>query len=181
MGRWVLRGVAGLATVVALLYILGSRIPRDHVASAILEVHDSPPEAVWAVLDTPREYPSWRKAVSEVRLLTPAAGRKRWQEKSRFGTITFTQVEASPPAHMVVVIADAGQGFGGSWTYEIQATNGGSFVAIAEKGYVDSPFFRLISRYVTGYDATMLQFLEELSARLGEEAVPVGIDPDAPG
>ncbi len=181
MGRWVLPGVAGLAIVVALLYILGSRIPRDHVASAALELHDSPPETVWAVVDNPREYASWRKSVSEVRLLTPAAGRKRWQEESRFGSITFEEVEASPPSHMVVVIADTDQGFGGSWTYLIQATNGGSVVTITEKGYVDSPFFRLVSRYLTGYDATMLRFLEELSAHLGEEAVPAAMDPDAPG
>jgi hypothetical protein len=62
--------------------------------------------------------------------------------------------------------------FGGTWTYEIAAADGGATLRITEDGLVKNAFFRFMSRFIFGHTATMEQYLKDLGKKFGEEVTP---------
>ena len=68
---------------------------------------------------------------------------------------------------MVLRIADTDKGFGGTWTYEIRRTEGGSELQITEDGFIDNLFFRFMARFIFGYDKTMRTYQESLTVKFG--------------
>ena len=56
--------------------------------------------------------------------------------------------------------------FGGSWTYELIPTAGGTMLRITEDGEVYNPLFRFISRFVLGHYKSIDQYLDDLERRL---------------
>ena len=61
--------------------------------------------------------------------------------------------------------------FGGTWTYELTPTAGGTSLRITEDGEVYNPVFRFMSRFVFTHHATIDTYLTDMGKRLG--AVPV--------
>jgi hypothetical protein len=86
---------------------------------------------------------------------------------SGFGPITFEQQESIPERRFVARIADTDQGFGGTWTYDIEPATNGSRVTITERGFVTNPLFRFMSRFVFGYHGTQEAYLRALGKRFG--------------
>jgi len=62
--------------------------------------------------------------------------------------------------------------FGGTWTYEVAAVDGGSQVTITEDGWVANPLFRFLSHTVFGVHGTMDGYLKALGKRFGEAVTP---------
>jgi hypothetical protein len=62
--------------------------------------------------------------------------------------------------------------FGGTWTYEIAAAEGGATLRITEDGFVKNAFFRFMSRFIFGHTATIEQYLKDLGKKFGEEVTP---------
>ena len=69
------------------------------------------------------------------------------------------------PSLLVTRIADPKLPFGGTWTYRLAPAAGGTQVTITEDGEVYNPFFRFMSRFVFGYQATLNEFAKNLEAR----------------
>ncbi len=67
---------------------------------------------------------------------------------------------------LVVRIADLDLPFGGTWTYEIAPVAGGSTLTITEDGEIYNPIFRVMSRFVFGYESTMAAYLAAAEKRL---------------
>ena len=67
-------------------------------------------------------------------------------------------------------IADPKLPFGGTWTYEIAPTAGGSTLTITENGEVYNPIFSFMARFVFGYDGTMKTYLANLEKKLAVRA-----------
>ena len=169
--RWMLIVLAVLAAGLVVVVVVGALLPRDHVASTSARIRARPADVFQAITDVER-FPSWR-AVSKVELLDTVDGRRRWREVSRFGPLTFEEVESREPERLVSRILDTDQGFGGSWTWDIAPADGGSRVTITERGYVSNPLFRFMSRFVFGYHGTQEEYLRALGRKFGGDITPV--------
>ncbi len=155
-----------LVVLVALLVVVGLFLPRDHVASRSA-VYDAPPERIWAVLADPAKAPEWRTGLKSVEALAPLDGKRRYREVTGFGAVTYLVEEERAPARLVGRIADEGLGYGGSWTWELAREGDRTRVTITERGFVTNPVFRVLARFVFGYEKTMAVYLEDLGRRLG--------------
>jgi hypothetical protein len=131
--RWALFVAGGLALVVVVVAVIGSRLPKAHTASRTVRV-PLPPAAVHALIlkriAEPQDYP--------------------------------LRVERDEPLVVVTRIAGEKLPFGGTWTYRIAPAGGASELTITEDGEVYNPIFRFMSRFVFGYYATMDGFIKNL-------------------
>lgn len=171
MMKWTLIIVGALAGIVILVVIIGAMLPKDHVASTSATI-PAVPDDVWRAITDVAAAPQWRD-VKSVEVLSTPAQPLRWREVSGFGPITFQQEEAIPPRKFVGRIADTDQGFGGTWTYEIEPVATGSHVTITERGFITNPLFRFMSRFVFGYYGTQEAYLRALGKKFGEAVTTV--------
>ena len=169
--KWILLVLGILVGLVALAAILGALLPREHVASRTVRL-SRPPEEVWAAITEFAAHPSWRADLKAMERLPDRNGHAVWREVRRTGPMTLEVVESQPPNRLVTRIADPDLPFGGSWTYEIRGSDGGSLVTISENGEIYNPIFRLMARFVFGYHATMDAYLSALGKKFGEAITP---------
>jgi hypothetical protein len=154
---YVLIVIAGGA---AAIYLTGAALPRNHSAARSAEIA-APPEAVFAKIADFEKRPSWRKDVKTVKV---EPGGRFVIEETSMGAIRYEVVELAAPRRLVTRIADDALEFGGTWTIEVQAAPEGSLVTVREDGFVKSPVFRFLSRFVFGHTRTMDDFLRDLRA-----------------
>ena len=169
--KWALIAAAILVAVALLVAGIGFALPVAHTARRSVVLKAAPSD-LWSTITDVRAYPAWRTDVDTVEVLPPVDGRPRWREKGGNGDITFTMTVERPPTRMVSRIADDDLPFGGEWEYEITPVEGGSRVAITERGEIYNPVFRVMSRFFLGYASSIDAYLVALGARFGETVVP---------
>lgn len=157
----------GLVGVVAGVAVVGWLLPVGHVASRSA-TFANPAADIYAIVSDVSTYPSWWSEISRVEMLPADTGRVRFREHMRSGPVVMEVEEAVSPSRFVTRIADPGQPFGGTWTFEIAVEPAGSRLTITERGEVYNPIFRFMSRFIFGYTGTMENFLEALRRRLAE-------------
>jgi hypothetical protein len=159
--------VAALAAVAA----VGAALPRVHVATVRAKYRVGV-EEVWALLVDVEGAAQWRDDVQSIEMLPDTAGKPVWREHSKFGTVGFVMDVCEPPTRMVTRISDEDLGFGGQWEYILTPTAEGCELAITERGFVRSPIFRFLSRYIFGYTTRIMAFQGALGRRLESAATP---------
>jgi uncharacterized protein YndB with AHSA1/START domain len=169
--KWLLIILGGLAVVVAVVFAIGAMLPREHVASTRAIVN-APPDSVWNALTTVSDFPRWRGDVSKVEQLPPRGAHRAWREDGRYGTMAYEEVESVPPKRLEVRVADEGQQFGGTWTYDLQPKGDRTQVTITENGFVNNALFRFMSRYVFGHHASQEAYLRALGRKFGQDITP---------
>lgn len=169
--------VAGvLMALIVLVVIVGYLLPKTHEATRTARFR-RPAQDVWdALLDYPA-HAAWRTGVSAMTRLEDRDGHEVWKEQhGRGDAICYEVVEREAPARLVTRIVDHRQ-FGGTWTWVIapEATpdampDGADActVTITENGEIYNPVFRIVSRFIMGYDHTMTQYLTELATHFEE-------------
>lgn len=165
--KWILWSAAALAALLGVVWLAGSLLPVAHTARVSRTV-DGPPDRVWSVITGVDAFPEWRPGLDTVELLPARGGRPAWRERGPRGAMTMEVVEWREPERMVTRIADEGLPFGGTWTYELSPTEGGTRVTLTEDGEVYDPFFRFMARFVFGHEGTMRSYLDGLEARMEE-------------
>src|SRR5260370_35242496 len=85
------------------------------------------------------------------------------------GEIPIETVEMTQPLKLISRIADPKLPFGGTWTFEIMPTEGGSTLRITENGYVTNPVFRFLSRFVFWSAGSIGPYLNSLTNKLDEQ------------
>jgi uncharacterized protein YndB with AHSA1/START domain len=158
--------LGAVVLLIVVLVVVGLFLPRSHVASRSA-VFDAPPERIWAALVDTAKAPEWRTGLKSVEALPPLDGKRRYREVTGFGPITYVVEEETPPERLVGRIADEGLGYGGSWTWELSREGARTRVTITERGFVTNPVFRVLARFVFGYEKTMAVYLEDLRRRMG--------------
>jgi hypothetical protein len=163
--------IGGLILLVGIVALIGTRLPKSHVASRSILLHKSPQE-VYAVVRDFGSAPQWRSDVKQMEVEAPPGGPVYFREVGKNDTINYELVEDVPAQRMVTRIRDTDLGYSGQWTYLFAAENGGTRVTIREDGEVSNVIFRFMSRYVFGHTATIDSYLTSLAKRFGEEAAP---------
>lgn len=163
--RWVLVAGGLLILAVSVALIVGWLLPEKHRATRDATLLASP-DAVWALITDVEAFPSWRPDVKSVLRLPDRMGRATWIEEGSGGRVTFTIDESEPTRRLVVRIADRNLPFGGTWTYEIAPAAGGTLLTITEDGAIYNPLFRVMARFVFGYESTMAAYLAAAQKRL---------------
>lgn len=169
--KWIAVAVASLVGIVLTVAVIGALLPRDHVAAMSARIV-APPATVWAALTDPAQYPKWRKDVLAVEMLPAAPTGPTWREKTGHGSIKMVMDLADAPRRMVTRIADDNVPFGGTW--ECVVAPDGPFysrVTITERGSVNNPLVRFVSRFVMG-PASIDLYLRALGEHFGSEPIP---------
>jgi len=166
---WIAASVIGLLVVVLLL--VGWLLPEKHRAER-QATFKAPPETVWDLITNVEAFPSWRSDVKTVRRLPDRDGRPVWVEDGSNGPITLAVERSEAPRLLVLRIADPDLPFGGTWTYEISPAAAGSTLTITEDGAIYNPLFRVMARFVFGYEGTMAAYLTAADARLASSRLP---------
>lgn len=173
--QWVIFVVVGLVALILGLIVIGMLLPRTHVATSTIELA-KPPAEVWTVVRDLGQVPSfWPEVKSSVRQ-PDRDGREVWLQTMKNGFALPLEIdEDHPPNRLVTRIAIQGKApFGGTWIYEITESGNGSRIRVTEDGFVDNPFFRVVSK-VMGHHATLDSYLRALAKRLGESVEPVHV------
>ena len=163
--------VAGLILLVGIMALIGSRLPKNHVASRSIFLRKSPQD-VYAVIRDFASMPKWRADVKQVDIESAPGGPVYFREVAKHGTVNYELIEDVPAQRMVTRIRDTDLGYAGQWTYALAAENGGTRVTITEDGEVSNVLFRFMSRYVFGQTSTIDSYLTSLANHFGEQAVP---------
>jgi uncharacterized protein YndB with AHSA1/START domain len=164
--KWVLIVGAGLAAAALLAVLVGLALPKTHSASRQSTL-SAPPDAVWRTITDVDAFPGWRSDVTRVERLPPREGQAVWIEETSSGRITLAVERSEPPRLLVLRVADKDLPFGGKWTYELTPVPGGTRLTITEDGEIYNPVFRLMARFVFGYEGTIVTYLTALERRLG--------------
>ena len=163
--------VAALALLAGIVALIGSRLPKTHVASRSILLHQSP-QNVYRVVRDFGSMSNWRSDVKQVDVEPQEGGPVYFREVGKNGTINYELIEDVPAERMVTRIRDTDLGYSGQWTYVLAVENGGTRVTITENGEVSNVLFRFMSRYVFGHTATIDSYLTALANHFREAAVP---------
>jgi hypothetical protein len=168
MATWLLRILAALGALILAGILVGSMLPRKHVASKTAAFRQTP-EAIWKLLVEVEAGPAWRPGVKKAERLEDRYGNLTWRETDQRGqAIVYEATESAPPRRQVRTIVEKNLPFGGNWVIEIQPADGGSRVTVTENGEIYNPVFRLMARFVLGYTGSIETFLRDMGKRLGE-------------
>jgi uncharacterized membrane protein len=151
--------------------LIGSRLPRGHIASRSILLHQSP-QNVYAVVRDFGSAPTWRSDVKRIEVEPQRRGPLHFREEGSNGTVNYELAEDVPNQRMVTRILDTDLGYAGKWTYVFAPENGGTRVTITEDGEVSNVLFRFMSRYIFGQTATLDGYLTSLAKRFRETAKP---------
>jgi hypothetical protein len=160
--------VGGLILLAGIVALIGSRLPKTHVASRSILLRQSP-QNVYAVVRDFASAPKWRSDVKQAEVEAPSGGPVHFREVGKNGTINYELVEDVPGQRMVTRIRDTDLGYSGQWTYLFTAENDGTRLTIREDGEVSNVLFRFMSRYIFGHTATIDSYLTALAKHFGEE------------
>ena len=162
--------LATLALLVAVAWLIGALLPREHTATRSLVLRRSASELFGVARDL-AHHSEWRHDVRTVEILSAAGAPVRYREVSGHGAIVYTLRSEEPPHRLVTAIDDPSQPFGGTWTIEFTpAGEGSTRVRITEQGYVGPALFRFLSRFVFGHTRTMENYLRHLAAKFQQPA-----------
>jgi len=164
--------VVGIIVVLVLLAgiaaLIGSRLPKAHVASRSIFMHRSPQDVYALVRDFPSA-PRWRTDLKQIDVEAQQGGPVYFREVGKNGTINYELVADVPAERMVTRIRDTNLGYSGQWTYTFAAENGGTRLTIREDGEVSNVLFRFMSRYIFGQTSTIDSYLTSLAKHFGED------------
>ena len=163
--------IAGLALLVGIVALIGSRLPKTHVASRSILLRQSPHD-VYAVVRDFDSAPRWRSDLKRIEVDAHPGGPVYFREEAKHGTVNYELVEDVPAQRMVTRIRDTDLGYSGQWTYLFTPENGGTKVTIREDGEVSNVIFRFMSHYVFGQTSTIDSYLNSLAKRFGETTTP---------
>jgi uncharacterized protein YndB with AHSA1/START domain len=171
--KWILIPLGAMAGLVALMAGVGALLPQKHVATQSAE-YRRPPDAVWATITDAAKFAAWRPHMKSATPTAAADPRRGWTETWSHGEQVAIEVVEWSPSQRLVTRLGPGMGFGGTWTFELAPTPGGTRLRITENGEVHNPLVRFFSRFVFGHTASMRDYLKGLGKAFGEETQVAG-------
>jgi len=147
-----------LAMVFLVIYIMGSRLPNAHTATASVVI-DAPQQHVWDMIEDVGAQPSWRTGLKSVQMLPPQKGQTCWLETGSMGKMPLCEVLAAPTALRVVRIADPDLPYGGIWTYQLEAIGPQQTrLTVTENGTTGPAVWRFVGHYIFHEDTQIKSY-----------------------
>lgn len=170
--RWILAAITVSMLLLGAVVIAGSALPRHHevARAAVLEASR---DAVFGVIADIEGMAAWRAEVREIQRLADRDGRPAFRETGVQGPVIYTVEEHRPPARMVLRVHGAGPGLEGTWTFELAPERGRTRLTITERGHIDNPIFRFLSRFVFGHATAVDGYLRALAQHLDQDTLRI--------
>lgn len=163
--KYALIAAAMAAAMALIVYLFGMSLPRNHT-SAVTRDFPVPPDRLFAVITNYKAHPQWRTGLKRVNIDPSGKG---YTEHGEWAIIPMNILEQTTPSKLVTEIASDDLGFGGTWTFEITPQlDGSSRLTITERGFVPSPIFRFLSKFVFGHEKTLRTYQEDLARHLAK-------------
>lgn len=155
------------ALVVGLLvlsapFAIGSLLPKSHTVADSRTMEISA-QVLFAFAVNIDNWPAWR---SDVDSITHLEGDDfRAAIVSGDDTIVYEFEADFQGLSMISTIVTKNIPFGGSWEFQVEpAAAQSSQITITERGFVDPPLWRFVSRFVIGHKKSIQRYLDELEA-----------------
>jgi Polyketide cyclase / dehydrase and lipid transport len=150
--------IGGFLLVCLSLVVIGSLLPKRHVASRSASYHATP-EQLFSLISGAQ---NWRSDVVQCETLPDHAGRELMRETTKnHEAVTYELLDSVPPKSLTRRIATPNLPFSGSWTFSLQPSGETTVVRITENGEVHSPVFRFASLFL-GHTRTIDGYLNAL-------------------
>ena len=166
--KYALIVLASLIALGLIVFAIGATLPVNHTASRQVRVRQ-PAATVFALINDPAAFLSWRTKVEKVEILPDQNGHRVFRETGGDGTILYEVDSAVPNERLVTRIADKSLPFGGKWTYVLVPDGDSTVLRITEDGEVYNPVFRFVSRFVLGHHSTIDRYLRDMARRFGDD------------
>lgn len=181
MMKWIVTIVVVLIAVPVLLALAGLCVSRTHVAAS-RAVYSQKPETLWEVLADFEKWPEWNSAMQRMEKQSDREGKPVWLSIGKWGRMPLIIERWEPPRRLETRIPeDAGLGFSGTWSYEIEAVEVGAALTITERGAVSNPIFRLMGAVFFDAHSTLEQTMKALGGKFAETTTPQRVAPASPG
>lgn len=162
---WFVGGVVMALTGIVLA--IGAALPREHIATGSIHVPMSA-EKIWQDVRNVSMLSSWRPTITGVECLAgPEDAPTSWIEHSGGNAIKLKVEQSEAPQKLETRIDDPNLPFGGTWTIELRPAADGTQVRITEHGFVKSPLFRFVAKFLIGHSSTLRNYLRDLGAKYG--------------
>lgn len=162
-----------IATLLVLATLIGTRLPKTHVAASRIRL-DIPVDQVWDVVVDFIEYPNWRPGLGRVEVGPEIDGRPTWYEYCTASMKVQLQfAEYEPKTHLVTRLVGEKLPIFGAWDYEFTtAGQTTTILTITERDKIYHPLIRFFSRYLFPHHAAMDVFLIALGRYFDSEVTP---------
>jgi len=162
-----------VAALLAIAALIGSRLPKTHVAASRMRL-DIPLDQVWDAVTNFAEYPTWRPGLARVEAGPEMDGRPTWYEYCTPRLRVQLQfAEFEPKRWLVTRLVGEKLPIFGAWRYEFTPVEpAGTILTITESDKVYHPVYRFFSRLVFPHHAAMDVFLIALARYFGVDGVP---------
>jgi len=168
MLKWILIGGAVLAGLVGVVAIIGTLLPKGHVASRSVRLRTAR-STVWQLISNFADQASYRADITKIERRPDQNGHEVWNEVRSNGNMPLETIESVPHQKLVRKIADPKMPFGGTWTFELADSDGGGCVlTVTENGEVYNVIFRAVSK-LFDMRATIDAYLKAMGKKLGED------------
>jgi hypothetical protein len=156
----------------ALPFAVGLTLPPRYEASAVLESKRTP-EEVWSALTAFERNPVTGAAMKRFERLPDVAGRPAWSEDLGETRIRVEVAEMTPPARLVLDVADAKVPVSARVEIGVQPMAPGSritahWITEVRGGSWMTPLFRLAMKLANGAGSSARGYLDRLAVNLGE-------------
>ncbi len=162
-----------IALILALIALIGSRLPKTHVAASrqILEVTV---DEAWAIVTNFTEYPKWRRGLTRVEDGPLIDGLPSWYEYCAPRIKVHLQItECEFKKRLVTRLVGEKLPIFGAWEYEFAENNRGTLLTITERDKVYNPILRFFTLLVFPHHAAMDVFLIALARHCGSKGEPI--------
>lgn len=157
-------GVLLIAACGGGLFIYGSSIPEEHLASSSIEVDRWPLECYDLVADA-QNLPKWASSVKEVRDFKKDGDKLTYtQVVSGNMELITTQTNGFRPNEITIEVREANDKFSGKWTFKFTPIKDGkgTKVTLTEMGKTPNPLMRAIGSFMMNPEDTIKQYLQDL-------------------
>ncbi|NBC82216.1 MAG: polyketide cyclase [Bacteroidetes bacterium] len=147
------------------IYITGMALPEKHSVT-VTDTIQAPGNEVYKRVRNVSEYDLWRKNLREVKVFSP----NDWFEvHADADTILYRMTILEEKKKLLTTIESDHLPFGGHWIFEFTTPDMESTIlTITENGEVYNPIYRFVSRFITGYDASIKEYLISLKRSFGD-------------